>query len=187
MTASVRRKFTILDGMILVAAIACGFALRRAFLNSFHGVWVIQGESWLMRNARGLNWAATPFLTMLTPTVLLLRLRRPRPRQIELFRQPGLAAGCAAILPIAMSLACFIRESAGRSGELQDPLSAAGAGLHFQYVGSYRVGCWVLGSWLALFLSGRRRPERSWIDRIGRILGIGWLVVLVLDMVDPMY
>lgn len=187
MTAPVRRKFTILDGMILVGAIACGFAMRRAVLDSFHGFWVLQDDSWLMRNARGLNWAASPFLTMLTPAVLLLRLRRPRPRRFAMFRQSGMAACCAAIFPIAMSLACFIRETAGRSGELQDPLSTGVAGLHFQYMGLYRVGLWVLGSWLALFLSGRWRPERSWIDRLGRTLGIGWLVVLIVDLVDPMY
>jgi hypothetical protein len=34
----------------------------------------------------------------------------------------------------------------------------------------------VLAAWTILFLSHRGRPERSWIDRAGRALGICWIV-----------
>lgn len=198
MSARPPRKFTILDGMILVAAIACGFALRRAVLDSFHGFWVMQDESWLIgiwvmldeswliRNVRGLSCAATPFLTMLTPTVLLLRLCRPRPRRIELFRQPGMVACCASILPLVVCLARFALACLKRSTSGDDPFELVNAAIDFQSEG-YSVGLWVLGAWLALALSGRRRAERSWIDRLGRTIGVGWLMVLVIHILDPIY
>jgi hypothetical protein len=34
----------------------------------------------------------------------------------------------------------------------------------------------VAGAWLALALSGRWRPERDWLDRAGRVLGVCWIV-----------
>jgi hypothetical protein len=43
----------------------------------------------------------------------------------------------------------------------------------------------VLGSWLALALSRRFRPERSWIDRAGRALGLYWVLLLLTLVVIP--
>jgi hypothetical protein len=54
---------------------------------------------------------------------------------------------------------------------------------------SYDAGCWgiqmaafsspcgftVAAIWSLLALSGRWRPERSWIDRLGRLLGVAWI------------
>jgi hypothetical protein len=33
----------------------------------------------------------------------------------------------------------------------------------------------VIGAWLALALGRRFRPERSWVDRAGRVLGAYWV------------
>ena len=35
----------------------------------------------------------------------------------------------------------------------------------------------VAAAWLALAVAGRWRPERSWIDRLGRVLGVAWIVI----------
>jgi hypothetical protein len=107
MTPKTPRRFTILDGMILVAAVAGGFALRRAVedalarhaynadfndFSQFHSLvyWIIE--------------AGFPFLAALAPAVFILRLRRPRPRWRRLIRQPGMAASCAALFPIATTM-----------------------------------------------------------------------------------
>jgi hypothetical protein len=37
-------------------------------------------------------------------------------------------------------------------------------------------------AWLALAVTGRWHPERSWIDRLGRALGLGWLVIFLLSI-----
>jgi len=34
----------------------------------------------------------------------------------------------------------------------------------------------VAGAWLILMLAGWWRPEPSWIDRLGRVLGLFWVV-----------
>jgi hypothetical protein len=41
-------------------------------------------------------------------------------------------------------------------------------------------GLAVAAVWLVLALSGRWRPERSWIDRLGRVLGATWIVISIL-------
>ncbi len=180
MTPSVRRKFTILDGMILVAAIACGFAMRRAMEGAFDNV--LSLDNWLGRTTREPVRAMLPFLLMLTPAVLALRLRRPRPELRRLARQPGMAASCAAIWPIAMTLAGFAWTYGTRTPPSGDPTWAVrNDGMVLDDCGA-KVGIFVLAAWLSLALSGRRRPERSWIDRLGRIVGIGWILILAIDI-----
>ena len=58
---------------------------------------------------------------------------------------------------------------------------------------SYDAGCWgiqmaafsapcgftVAAIWLLLGLSGRWRPEKSWIDRLGRLLGVVWIACAI--------
>jgi hypothetical protein len=41
------------------------------------------------------------------------------------------------------------------------------------------AGFVVAGSWIALFLAGRWRPERSWIDRLGRLIGWFWIAAAI--------
>jgi hypothetical protein len=38
----------------------------------------------------------------------------------------------------------------------------------------------VLGAWTGQFMTRRWRPESSWIDRAGRMLGAFWIVLLVM-------
>jgi hypothetical protein len=102
MTPQASRKFTILDGMILVAALAGGFALRRAAEDSLAGHGSIAYGASVLFLYRMIE-AGFPFLVTLTPAVLVMRLRRPRPRWRRLARQPGTAASCAAILPIIIA------------------------------------------------------------------------------------
>jgi hypothetical protein len=58
---------------------------------------------------------------------------------------------------------------------------------------SFDAGCWgvqvaafsapcgftVAVIWLLLALTGRWRPERSWIDRLGRLLGVVWIACAI--------
>jgi hypothetical protein len=47
-----------------------------------------------------------------------------------------------------------------------------------------RVGIAVAAAWLTLALNGRWCPERSWIDRSGRVLGVLWIGMSVLASWD---
>lgn len=40
------------------------------------------------------------------------------------------------------------------------------------------IGLAVACGWMLLLVSGRWRPERSWIDRAGRVLGWFWIAIL---------
>jgi hypothetical protein len=176
------RKFTILDGMILVAAVACGFALRRLTTGIFNGG-VFESLNWLGRNAIEPMRAAMPFLATLTPAVLLIRLRRPRPALWRLARQPGMAACCAAILSMPPTLLALARENrAVVEGESEVFPPDWVARIFLLEEGAVMAGLWVLAAWAALMLGGRRRPERGWIDRLGRVVGLGWLLALAVHV-----
>ena len=42
------------------------------------------------------------------------------------------------------------------------------------------IGTAIAASWILLLVSGQWRPERSWIDRAGRVLGWFWIAALPL-------
>jgi hypothetical protein len=44
------------------------------------------------------------------------------------------------------------------------------------------VGAAVLLVWLVTWASGRCRPEPSWLDRAGRILGAAWVCIALFDL-----
>jgi hypothetical protein len=169
------RKATILDGMILVAAAACGLALSRAIDSPYY-----VSSNWFGRIADGVVRvsAVLPFLMTFTPAVLIMRLRRPRPGWRRLARQPGVAACAAAMMPVVFAwLEAAYLEWDPRHESVFAATLPWGPGLVFCECG-YHAGVWVLAAWLALALSGRRRSERSGIDRLGRLVGVGWLMML---------
>ncbi len=171
------RKATILDAMILVAAAACGLALSRAMDGPNEG-----SLNWFGRTADGLVRisAVLPFLMTFTPAVLLMRLRRPRPRWRKLARQPGVAACSAAMVPMVVAwLQIAYAECQPRYESFF--MQGGGGGRLFRDCG-FHAGLWVLAAWLALTLSGRRRSERSGIDRLGRVVGAGWLMMLAIQI-----
>jgi hypothetical protein len=40
------------------------------------------------------------------------------------------------------------------------------------------IGLAVMVAWIVLKAKGQWRPEASWIDRIGRLLGWGWILMI---------
>src|SRR5205823_256298 len=102
-----------------------------------------------------------------------IRLVRPRPRWARLMRQPGMAAACAAWVVIVTHLAGM---AAVWLNDPQRPARPIAAPLRsFWYVYRLPVGPAVAAVWLALALGGRWRPERSWVDRLGRAIGWAWI------------
>jgi hypothetical protein len=43
------------------------------------------------------------------------------------------------------------------------------------------AGLAVLISWLILQLGGRWRSEASWVDRLGRAIGVAWISVIPIE------
>jgi hypothetical protein len=164
------RRFTLLDAMTLISATAVGLAGGRARLSleKFHGVW------WLY----DLHYASVWMAIAWSLALLFLRLRRPRPRWRRLGVQPGWVAEAAVAGAILFVLAEIVENNLyvvlwlkrGSHLGLTDLFKFAGrhAGIGVPYA--------VAGAWSALAFGGRWRPERSWLDRLGRLVGLYWLL-----------
>ncbi len=180
------RKFTILDAMILVAAVACGLAMSRAVDPAWYDG--AHTQNWFGRITDGpvRVSAALPYLIALTPAVLLMRIRCPRPRWRRVMRQPGMAACSAAMVPIVVALLRL--QCRGWPLATSTPFGMEKIWDPLYWDCAFDAGLWVVAAWLALALSGRRRSEPSGIDRLGRLVGAGWLMVLavrLLGMAHP--
>lgn len=115
-------------------------------------------------------------LTPATLALLVLRLRRPRPGRRRLLLQPGAVALVAALLGIIAAqyyeagLRDVVQELA-RGVSLREAVGA----FFWHDTGPYTTVA-VAVAWLTLAISGRWRREPGWLDAVGTILGIFWLV-----------
>jgi len=158
------RRFTLLDGMILVGGAAVGFAGARAGLEEYYDYWFIEAHQF-----------AGFTLMLASVLVLILRLRKPRPTLRRIARQPG-AVACAAVVAVQVEgtinslISDSITEEWGRFSRLDSAIWALLCDFVPTMVMVVPI-CWVL-----LILLRRHRPERGWIDRSGRVVGWAWIV-----------
>lgn len=178
MPASPRRKFGLLDAMILVAgsALCClDFRLFRLHGPTFHDLYHVLFPTYESTAYLGIALRfAGPWLVALTVSMLLIRLRRPRPGRAVLVRQPG-ATAClgATVVPAAAGLLAAIDAAI-----LGIP---SGDDVHYKLLPAivHGAGGAVGAVWLVQALGRRWRPEPGWIDRSGRVLGACWIVVFL--------
>lgn len=95
--------------------------------------------------------------------LLLLRLRRPRPSDRVLVLQPGPLAYLAAPVGVAL-LVGFGNDLSPRPRTALFLSRPAGS---------------LVAAWTLLLMARRFRPEHSWIDRLGRLLGATWILALI--------
>jgi hypothetical protein len=191
-----RRRFRLVDGMILVAAVAVGLVLTQLIGRATDGMisWPSSFESWRsftqLRATQGPPWPggglyltevgfklmalALPFLAALTPAFLAIRLREPRPRLRRLSSQPGFIGVCATIVAIAFVLidALVLLLARGREDAFLD-LGSLDVILLLPMLISLAIS----SSWVTLLLGGRWRAEPNWIDRLGRITATFWIIL----------
>lgn len=180
------RRFTMLDGMILIAASAVGFWLTRLRLPGVNWsqlpatIWALlwsppQG-GWTLEYGVGvtseLSALAIPSVLAWTLAVPILRFKGPRPRWRRIWRQPGIVA-CAWVLVSLLGLAVigaalFVSSKSGTLFRGMDEEV-------FLFFGLASCGLAVIVAWATLILSGSWRRERSWVDRLGRVLGLIWI------------
>lgn len=161
------RRFTLIDLMALVAASAASLWIFRA-----QG---LAGDRDGIPVAMAAKRTAFALLAPLTAASLGLRLLKPRPARGEVFDRPGAAAGVAAALALAFSLAdaCLRARQMAAYGLDDIAWRAATSGM---YVAVVFGGFGVVSCWGLMAASGRWRAEPTWIDRLGRALGVGWIV-----------
>jgi hypothetical protein len=178
MPGEMPRRFTVGDAMILVAAAAVGTLAIRGTLPDLSSL-----ESQLntapspgMRRFLTLQFglsAVIPYLATLTPAVVIMRLRQPRPSLRRVGRQPGSIACTVATVAMAIEALWIASLLARGSGCINASTVFVGY--------AQQVSFAVVGGWVTLALSGRWRSEPGWIDRIGRILGVIWIGITALS------
>ena len=155
------RRFTLLDGMILIAGAAVWFAGFRSSKSRVN--WIHTARSY-----------SDSLLMLASCLVLIFRLRRPRPPIRVLARQPGAVACFAAVASHFKSLCVALLMSLimGDADEFSRAGSAIWHSLSSASTGPSNV---VLVCWILLAASRRWLAEPGWIDRPGKVLGWLWI------------
>lgn len=198
------RRFRLLDAMILVAATAVGCAGTNVlFANPDPNAifaWRTFSElkdSLFESRDTEMKWmtavilcgeilaACAPIVAAWGVALIALRWIGPRPRWRRLAREPGIMACCASTTPLIVLGGHGIIYALGHRYQLLidymvDPI---GMGL---MIWPMTLGMSVLAAWMTLLLGGRWRAEPTWIDRLGRAIGVFWVVVGLL-MVHIMF
>jgi hypothetical protein len=98
MVAAVPRKFTLLDAMVLIAAVAVALFPIRFLLGEIGHFTVEWSATQIWSLGFAVDAMLCPLALALSPALRVLRWRRPRPGFARIFRQPGMAACTAAVV-----------------------------------------------------------------------------------------
>ncbi len=186
MHRNLRRRFTLLDAVIIVASIGLGFGLLRLritfadltrfFRSAFDRVpWELPTDTLVLRLS-GLIELALPCVLAWTLGLLILRFVPPRPPLRRLARQPGFVA-CVVFLVISACSYLSVLVTLATRGKLAHATVRDLIAYHSTAnLLMIQIGGWgIAAAWIVLGISGRWRPEPSWIDRFGRGFGVFWL------------
>lgn len=158
------RRLNLLDLIVLIVGCAGGLSIGRYCIGiGAHRAGYIWGPE---RLAVVLAWGYSQGLA-LTVTLLVLRIRRPRPSWRDLMKQPGLVACLVVTMARLLSLQQLMIYYFQGQRLIAIALMLDGVGF----------GYTVLVAWVTLRLSGGWTPEAGAIDRLGRLVGWGWIAV----------
>ena len=189
-----QRRFGLVDAMILIGAIGTGCMLTRwvsqategmislsSLLDSVYSIVRLRLDSRVSRGSMGLLVTEmafksvallVPFLGTATGALLPMRLLVRRPGIGYSMSRPGMMSASASVLALVfLSLLATVVLLARGSDDAFLDLSAVDV-IVFAPV---FVSLAILSSWMTLLVSGRWSIEPSWIDRMGRVLGILWI------------
>jgi hypothetical protein len=166
------RKFTLLDALVLMAALAAGLALARIAWAEGAPIQIVARAHEQRIMVENVLKAASCCAAMLSVGVLFLRLRPPRPRLLEMLQEPGVVGCSAATFSIVWF--CTLYLLVGPKPSLSSIV----------LMGPFGIGMGIASAWSVIWFDGCWRPPLSWIDRVGRTLGICWFVLPLLFCVS---
>ncbi len=183
MRTSIPRKFTLVDAMVLIAAIGVALVPIRIFLwESWHFPDERSaGEIW--QTGLDVNVNFIPLALTLSVALSLLGVRKPRPNLRRVYRRPGMAACATTVVYAVLSLigyGGFLYFTGDLTHVTFDSRDVITLYIRIGMQPMFLVGGAVASVWIVLWLSGVWRAERSWIDRAGRALGIYWITISIL-------
>jgi hypothetical protein len=168
------------------------------FLGNRRGFQVLWGHRGMVLGAiRVALRLLSDFCAPLTLAVLVIRLRRPRPG----FGQPGVVACAAASAVLLAEVASYPfnlitlfdeltrLQGSFRSNVVNYPRMREGStivGSIGSMVGEH-PGLAVAGVFLGFWAAGLRGAGPSWVDRLGRALGLFWIVAALGFMAVPIW
>jgi hypothetical protein len=190
-----RRTLTITDGIVSLAAIGVGLAITRQYyrvIKELPPMGLHRGmsfmEVWYWVYHRSCMFLISSMI--LSVTLLILRFRQPRPRFNRLIRQPGTVACWVVLFVVGLRIL----------GVLEGALLARIVGVQWHEMvfhldeidWSYypllafttaqdlspQMCLGVALSWALLAVSGQWHPEPSWIDRMGRVIGTYYILMI---------
>ncbi len=188
------RRFNLGDAMVMIAAITPSLVLIRVGVG--FGLFEVgkltetggRPSALARQLVEFFNVGGGCILAGLVPAVLILGLYRAQPSWRDAARGPGLVACfvavAAAILPIIWFAGMVLIES-----RLPYPIYSVPFNNVF---GRWMIaaGPMILGAWIALALTGRWRPNSTWTDRAGCVLGLCFVLIylyseIYFDVVRP--
>jgi hypothetical protein len=179
-----RRPMNLLDAMVLIAATALALLAIRWYgpiefvPDSYSSAFTYLKLCFHLMSFPAAAW---------TLALFFLRLRRPRPPLRRLLRQPGAAACTAVLIVLAIRTINLIlvlgagaivapgRRLMENIGLFLEDIFQMGEEVVEVPAG---IGCAVAAVWAVQILSAQWRAEPSWIDRLGRLLGLFWLATI---------
>jgi hypothetical protein len=161
------RRFRLSDAIVLVAALAISMAIHRTYwtLLHYHPPQAAFDPRWLISEIVG---ASTIYVLILALTLVILARVSPRPHREVLAIRPGF-------------MACLVLLAASAPMAILSPMSDLGEmpGLPFDILTVRTIrkvfivgGIAVASCWFTMAMGRRWAPEPSWIDRLGRIIGL---------------
>ena len=176
------RKFTVLDALLLIAAVAIGLAWTKYYndcKNEYDSTYIegerppyVRGIEAVLSCTIGLSHC----VAVVTIVLLLLRFFGPRVRFRRLVCQPGVVAGGAVLLAVLVGM---IDPAVYRIRTNFTDFNYANVCNLSDYftLSSGNASLAVASAWILLGASGRWRGGNDWIDRFGLALGLFWLVI----------
>ncbi len=168
-------RFTILDGMVLIAGSAVCCLIPR-----IHEWSILRFDQTIQIMSRSSTWSTiTVYWAMVaSATLAALEAFGPRPSGSRRFRRPG----ALAMLMVAISWA-YHEIQVGISivrHHLTSDLTYMNESWEWVFAAvhdtSHAASLMVLGCWVGLILAGAWSPAKDWLDRSGRVVGGLWII-----------
>ena len=171
------RRFLLIDAILLIAAAALMLTSHRAIMGFW--AWGDPIASYGPREPRLMAWALA--LSGLSLILLGSLVAHPGDRRRLCHGVPGL------FVPVAVATVLAVRTSGWAAQALIHHAFSGKAGFYairwtVEVMNYLRddirrdVAVAVAAAWITLAIAGRWHPGRAWDDRLGRFLGVLWIV-----------
>jgi hypothetical protein len=182
LTAEPKQRLRLVDAMMLIVVEALALVMTRSYLRCFS---VLEYFISTERNGRVMGvrewlYACVPHLVVLSAALWPLRFTRPVNRYRRTARLPGLTVSYAAWAALLFALVRSVihRTDLRKTHFPRVGVLSPGDLFVLQVVAMKDyIGAAVAVTWLLLWLGGGWRGESAWIDRLGRLLGVFWIVL----------